>query len=389
MGILSNTVSICHFRVTGDLPSGDLYAWVSERLAAHRFQSIEQSNAEESVGWVHLDDHRQNSFDTPAAFWRDHYIVFTLRRDRRKLPAALVKAYQKVAEQEYLSAHPGLSRVPKQKREEMKESVKAKLLAKTLPVPSTWDAVWDTRSGLVTFTSISQQAADLLDHYFKKTFEGLRLVAVHPYSRAEEISSTNILPLLRQANKATTDAILDLMKSNQWLGWEFMLWLLYRTRNENSEYRVCQPGPGLEGEGFVAYLNDRIVLQVMGEQGAQKVTVAGPQDNFREAHTALANGKRIIEATLHMEKEEHLWKLTLKGEQFHFASCKAPKVTLERDNTVDEGSEKEAVFYERMYVLEQCFQLFDSLYADFLRRRLGEGWGDEARRIEDWLSTQE
>lgn len=385
MGILSNTVSICQFRVTGDLPKGDLYPWVSERLAAHRFQSIEQGSAEESVGWVHLDDHRESGFDVPSAFWRDHYIAFTLRRDRRKLPSALVKAYQKVAEQEYLAANPGISRVPKQKREEMKEAVRANLLVKTLPVPSTWDAVWDTRTGVVTFTSLSQQAVDLFETQFKKTFETLRLVVIHPYGRAEEVSPSETLPLLKQENKATTEAVLDLVKSNQWLGWDFMLWLLYRTLNETSEYKVCRPGQVLEGEPFVAYVNDRLVLLAMGEQGQQKITVAGPQDKFREAQTALANGKRISEATLYLEKDEHLWKLTLKGEQFFFASCKAPKVTMEKDNTVEEESEKEAVFYERMYVLEQGFQLFDSLFAQFLRLRLGDGWREEMGRIESWL----
>jgi len=93
MGILSSTVAVCQFRVAGDLPAGDLYPFIAENLAKQAFQPIDQNAAEQSVGWVHLDDHRQMSFDTPAAFWRDHYVAFTLRRDQRKLPAALLKAY--------------------------------------------------------------------------------------------------------------------------------------------------------------------------------------------------------------------------------------------------------------------------------------------------------
>jgi len=75
----------------------------------------------------------------------------------------------------------------------------------------------------------------------------------------------------------------------------------------------------------------------------------------------------------------------LKGELFHFASLKAPAVKIEKDNGVDEVSEREAVFFERMFVLEQGLQLFDSLYATFLTLRLGPGWGDEERRIGEWL----
>ncbi|RNC71815.1 MAG: exonuclease [Desulfuromonadales bacterium] len=388
MGILSSTTAVCQFRVAGDLPSGDLYPWIAGRLAAHSFHSIDQSAAELSVGWVHLDDHRQMSFDVPAAFWRDHYVAFTLRRDQRKLPAALVKAYLQVAEHEYLTANPGFNRVPKQKREELKEAVRANLLTKTLPVPSGWDAVWETRTGIVTFTSLSAPIIELFETQFKKTFEGLRLVAVHPYARAGEVVPEALTPALEKANQATSDAAIDLIRSNQWLGWDFLLWLLHRTMTESSEYRVSRPGAAQEGDLFVAYLNDRLVLQSAGENGTQKITMAGPQDHFQEARTALKSGKRITEATLYLELGENIWKLTLKGELFHFASYKAPKVAIEKGDHVDEGSEREAAFYERMYVMEQGLQLFDSLFATFLGARLGSGWGEELVRIEGWLAGE-
>jgi hypothetical protein len=118
----------------------------------------------------------------------------------------------------------------------------------------------------------------------------------------------------------------------------------------------------------------------------QKVTVAGPQDRYSEVRTALQQGKVINEAALIFEKREHLWKLTLKGESFHFASFKAPKVTLEKDNTVDETSEREALFYERMCLLEEGLQLFDTLFAVFLTARLGTGWNGEIGKVEDWLA---
>lgn len=388
MGIVANTVALCQFQVAGELPAGDLYEWVAARLAGQAFHPIDQELAEQSVGWVHLDDHRQMDFAVPAAFWRDHYVVFTLRRDQRKLPAALLKAYLQVAEHEYLAANPGLNRVPKQKREELKEAVRANLLAKTLPVPSAWDAVWDTRSGIVSFTSLSAPVMELFESQFKKTFDGLRLVAIHPFARAERVVAGELQPALAKANQATSDAAIDLIRSNQWLGWDFLLWLLHRTMTEAAEYRVTRAGTALAGELFVAYLNDRLVLLSAGENGTQKITVAGPQDHFREVRTALANGKRITEATLYLEKDENSWKLTLKGELFHFAGFKAPKVTIERDNTVDETSEREAAFYERMFVLEEGLQLFDSLYATFLDARLGAGWGEELARIDAWLGAE-
>ena len=267
MGILANTVSICQFRVAGDLPAGDLFAWASEALRTHAFRPIDTVPAELSLGWVHVDDQRLAEFTVPAHFWRDHYLVFTMRRDERRLPAALLKAYVQVAEHEYLAANPGLSRVPKQKREELREAVRASLLAKTLPVPTTFDAVWDTRSGLVTFASTSPKNVEQFETLFKKTFPGLRLVAIHPYARAGQVVDEALQPALEKANQATSEAVLDLIKANQWLGWDLFLWLMYRTMHDAYTFRVSQPGHIDAGDQFSAYVNDRLVLMSVGENG--------------------------------------------------------------------------------------------------------------------------
>jgi hypothetical protein len=387
MGILFNTISICQLRVAGDRPDKDLYEWVSDRLAQNSFKSIDNTTDEISSGWVHLDDSSKNSFAYPRAFWRDHYVAFTLRRDQRRLPSVLFRAHLKNAESEFLAAHPGMRRVPKQKREELSEAVRSALYAKTLPVPSTYDAVWDTRSGLVTFTSLSPKVMELFENHFKNTFDGLRLLMLHPFSRAERVLRDDLKPTLLKANRAATGDALNLIHDNQWLGWDFLLWLTYQTMNKTSEYAVNQPGPAQEGEPFVAYLNDRLVLLGGEEGGIQKVSVVGSQEQFSEVRAALKNGKQITEATLYFEKEEYQWKMTLRSLMFHFASFKSPSIKLEKDNITDEADEKEAAFYERMYVLEEGLQLFDSLYAAFLGIRLGKTWADEEKNIRKWLAT--
>jgi len=387
MGILFKTVSVCQFWVVGDLPRKDLYEWASERLSKNSFQSIDNTTDEVASGWVHIDDSTQNSFAYPRAFWRDHYLTMTLRRDRRRVPSAVFRAHLQDAEREFLAAHPGLRRVPKQKKEELREAVKAALFAKTLPTPSMVDAIWDTNSNLVTLTSLSPKAIELFDNHFKNTFEGLRLLMVHPFSRAERVLKDDLKPVLLKANKSATGDTLDLIHENQWLGWEFLLWLTYKTMTQSSTYQVNQPGPTQEGESFVAYINDRLVLIGGGDGEIQKVSIIGSQDHFREVRTALQNDKHITEATLHFEKEEYQWKMTLKSMAFHFASFKSPPVQIEKDNTTDLAAEREAVFYERMHVLEQGFQLFDSLYATFLQTRLSKVWIDEQKRIREWLDS--
>jgi len=389
MGILSNTVSICQFRVAGDLPEGNIHDWIGECLDKHAFNSIEDGAEELSIGWVRTDDYQEADFAATQPFRRDHYASFTLRRDQRRIPTALLKAYQRVAEHEFLQANPAFFKVPKQKREDIKDAVRLGLLARTLPAPAMYDAVWDTRSGLVTIASLSAKVIDQFETEFKKSFPGLRLIMVHPYARAAAIAPEELQPELEKANLATTESVLDLIRANQWLGQDLLLWLLYQTLAGSGEYTVITAGPMGKGEPFAAFLNDRLLLQAVGETGTQKITVAGAQDDFREVLAALRQGKSITEATIHLEKDENAWKLTLKGEMFHFGSYRCPAVQIEKDNTVDSQMEQEAVFFERMHLMESGLQLFDSLFATFLGERLGGSWPATQEAIKKWLEGAE
>ena len=387
MGILSNTVSICQFRVEGTPAASDLVAWAGECLAANAFQSIEKGSEELSIGWVQLDDTRQSDFVNPQAYARDHYLTFALRRDQRRIPAALLKAHLARVEEEFLAANPTFHKVPKAKREELKEAVRGALLAQTLPVPTVWDAVWDTRSGLVTFAALSPKVVDLFETFFKQTFDGLRLVALTPFGRARQVVPAELEPALERANRAAGDGLLEEIRDNQWLGAEFLLWLIYRSQSGEGQYQVTQEGPALAGEGFAAWLDDRLVL-TGGAEGGQKVAVTGPQDRFSEVRTALAAEKVLAEAVLHLEKAEFSWRLNLKAASFHFASFRCPGVKLEKDDLTDAETEKVAVFYERMALLEEGQQLFDSLLAAFLEQRLIASWTAEEAAIRTWLEPE-
>lgn len=386
MGVYANTVSITQFTVTGELPKSDQFPWFSEKLAGRGFQTIENSAEEASEGWTQVDRPDDAAFEAPSDFWRDNYLVFSLRRDQRKIPAAVLKSHTAREEGAFLAQHPNLRRTPKNKRTEIKELVQLRLMAKCLPVPSTVDVVWDQKSGVLTLFSLGSKVVERFEDIFRKTFEGLSLVAIHPFARARMLLEGPLLDSLEKANQSNSDSAMALIRDNQWLGWDFMLWLLQRGLNGEGEFGLCRPGHFSIGERFSAWIDDRIQLQGGGEEGGiQKVSVSGSQDSYLEAISALKGGKQITSATICMEKDENIWKLTLKGETFGFASFKCPQVRIERDATVDEMSEREAAFYERMFLLEQGVQLFDSLFTAFLKERLTEAWSGRMVTIQEWL----
>ena len=120
--------------------------------------------------------------------------------------------------------------------------------------------------------------------------------------------------------------------------------------------------------------------------GAPTPSNARLQDSFREGRAARQGGKVVREGVICLEKGEDFWRFNLKGEIFTFGSFKGPSVRLEREDVADPQREREAVFYERMHIVEEGLQLFDSLLAVFLRERLGDSWGDLQHRVDQWLA---
>jgi hypothetical protein len=389
MGVYANTVSITQFAVTGELPKTEQFEWFSKILADRGFQSIENSTEESSEGWALVDKPDDASFEVPSDFWRDNYIVFSLRKDQRKIPAAVLKSHTGREEGAFLAQNPNLRRTPKHKREEIKEQVQIRLLTRCLPVPSTVDIVWDQKSGVLTLYSLGTKVIERFEDIFRKSFEGFSPVIVHPFARARTLLEGQMLDALEAANQSGSDAVVAMIRDNQWLGWDFMLWLLQRGVNGEGEFSVCRPGHITHGEKFSAWIDDRIQFQGGGEEGGiQKVTVSGSQDSYLEAKSALKGGKRITSATICMEKDENPWKLTLKGDTFGFASFKCPQIRIEKDATVDQMSEREAVFYERMFLMEQGIQMFDSLFSAFLAERLTDSWNGRLQAIQAWLDGE-
>lgn len=387
MGFLSPSSSICYFQVSGTLDAQKLTQLPSQ-LAEEGFRSIEQSADELSTGWVESSSYDCSDFATPDTCWREQQLYFTLRQDRRRIPAALLKRQIDILNERFLAEKPTLNFVPKAEKEQIRERARTQLLARTLPTPSFYDVTWDTEQQLIRFCSLGQNAIDSFQGLFHQTFPGLRLQLLHPLSRASQILPEQLRPQLLKADQAQTDSILEQIEANRWLGFDFLQWLLYRTLNSDSRYQISTPGPLLEKQPFVAFLDNRVVLIGGGHEGIQKIVVAGPQDHYLEVKTALKQGKQIEEATIHfhLNDDDDGWKLTLKGDRFQFGSYRTPMIRPESDPNDDPQAELEAAFHTKLAAIEEGEQMFDSLLKTFLEHRLNEQWQMDLKNIHHWLT---
>ena len=386
MGFLAASASICYFQVNGTLDPRDKLTELPEKLEKEAFRSIEQSADELSTGWVRLDDFDATDFTAQNACWHEQFCCFSLRQDRRRIPAALLKRQVAKLSAEFLATRPTLNYVPKAEREQLRDQARSTLMAKTLPVPSCYDVVWDTERNLIRFCSLGQNVLDSFQGLFHQTFPGLRLQLLHPLSRAAAVLPPTLQEHLKKADQAQTDSVLEQIEANRWMGIDFLQWLLYRTLNSDSRYQVATPGPLLEKQPFTAFLDNRLVLVGGGQEGVQKIVVAGPQDHYLEVKAALHEGKQIEEATIHLQQnDDDGWKLTLKGDRFQFGNYRTPMIRPEKDPNDDPQAEAEAAFLTKLGAVQEGEQMFDSLLRAFLELRLGEDWMTEQAAIGNWL----
>ncbi len=382
MGILSNTVSVYQYKVLGEAPSA---AWVQECLGKNSFVPIDTTADEEAMGWVNLHDHTSSDFGNENVFMRDPYYAFTLRRDQRRVPPAVLKNLVDRECARWLDERPAISRMPYKRKAEIKENIHASLLSKTLPVPATCDVVWNTDTGILMAANITERVLDMVEDNFSRTFTGLTLEPIHPMSRARMVLDMERQPLIDKADMAPSKDVLLQIKRNRWVGWDFLLWLMYRTSAGSSVYEVNQEGPLEKGEGFMSYVHDKFVLVAEHEQGKRKSAITGVQRDFSEAREAIRDGKNIVEALIYLEKEPRSWKVSLKADIFALGSFSCPVVQIERDEITDPDQERIAVFYERMSLLETGLQLFDSVFSAFMAERVAPSWLERLKKINEWL----
>lgn len=183
MGILSSSISLTRYKVIQDIPDG-FWTDIPDLLIKHNFKDIDKTAEERSFGWTSFDDMLDTNWNH-ASPHKAHYIAFALRLDTRRIPPAVLKKHLRLsmdeAKKELESR--GQKFISRDQKKEIKENVKLKLFARTLPIPAVFDVVWDTSANLVYLGSNSPKVKELFEDHFTNTFE-LHLEPQTPYFRA-------------------------------------------------------------------------------------------------------------------------------------------------------------------------------------------------------------
>ena len=75
------------------------------------------------------------------------------------------------------------------------------------------------------------------------------------------------------------------------------------------------------------------------------------------------------------------WQVTLKAEDFSINSLRTPPISKE-----DASEDPDAVFLEKMYLLDQALDMLDEMFRHFLKLRLTPAsWQAETKAVSEWM----
>jgi DNA recombination-dependent growth factor C len=184
MGILSSAVSVTRYRVEGKIKSA-VTETVAKGLKQYAISEIDDETSDKAAGWTSFEHPFQPTFEG-SSFIVANLFVFTLRVDRKSIPAKMLKKHLTIETDKHLAKNRRRF-LSKDEKTVLKDKVVAELMVKIPSTPNLYDLIWDHENGKVIFFSNLRSANEDLETLFKRSFN-LSLIRVFPYTAAELFS---------------------------------------------------------------------------------------------------------------------------------------------------------------------------------------------------------
>jgi len=181
MGLLSQSVSITRYRVQGQLDEPVLETIV-RALKRHAVLDIDNDAEEKSCGWTSFENPFSPEFDGSNHLFGS-YVVFSLRIDKKNIPAKVLKKHYSLEETKRLASN-GRQFFTRNEKKQVKEEVLHRLSLRIPATPHVYDLIWNYESGTLWFFSNLKAANEELETLFSESFK-LSLIRMFPYTAAE------------------------------------------------------------------------------------------------------------------------------------------------------------------------------------------------------------
>ena len=197
MAFLGSSASFTRYKITDEV-SRDILNAVPDLLIKHSFQDIDELPEERSFGWVNFDDMLDVEWHASPPE-KGAYFCFSLRLDTRRVPAGVLKKHFLIAmkDEERRNQEQGRKFVARERKKELREQVRLRMMSRFLPIPAEFNVVWNIEKNVVYLACTQGKMVDLFMEFFTKSFN-LHLDPLTPYGLAANILGENGLGAMEE-----------------------------------------------------------------------------------------------------------------------------------------------------------------------------------------------
>ncbi len=181
MGILSSSVAVSRYLVNGkiEMPINET---VYEALRKNAVIDIDTEAATKSVGWTGFENPFAPDFEG-LNFVIGEYFVFSLRVDKKSVPAKVLKKHASLEMARRL-AESGREYLSREEKEDVREHMENILATRIPATPNVYDIVWEYGENRLWLFSTQKAAKEELETLFFKSFK-VPIVPLFPFTIAE------------------------------------------------------------------------------------------------------------------------------------------------------------------------------------------------------------
>lgn len=369
MGFLASTCSFTRFRVIDPVPDG-LWAEIPQLLKNGAFIDIDETAEDQADGWVSFDDYLDTTWQAGPP-QKGAYMAFSLRLDIRRIPAGVVRKYLDLAlkREKAENEKNGKKFISRERRKELKEQVQLSLRRRFLPVPGEFNVIWNTANNEIWFASTQTKMIELFAQRFLDTFK-LHIEQLTPPALALSMLGEAAEEAVHDADSVdyTVDGI---------LGQDFLTWLWFRSDVAFTLFRTE------DGQPFQVSMEKRVTVTgfVGVDRETASVTASDTDSPLTEARLGLRRGKKVSSALIHITKDDFVFDVSVKAADFSLNSLKTARL-----GKSDRDDDPDALFLEKVFLIETAVTLLDSLYRQFLGLRLdSDKWKKTTGEMMKWM----
>jgi len=181
MGLISSTHSMSRYHIDGQFEAGVMDE-VRKGLVENAIPKIENEYEELSAGWTPYESPYNPDFEK-FSFIFGTYFLFSLRIDKKSIPAKLVQKHMALAI-EKKKEETGRDFLSKNEKTEIKEVILDLLMHKIPSIPNIYDVLWSYEDKNLFLFTTQKAANELFETLFLNSFN-LKPIRLFPYTIIE------------------------------------------------------------------------------------------------------------------------------------------------------------------------------------------------------------